>query len=93
VPPNEEAARFGGTDQSGSDSENTSTSIIPQCDEACTAIALLAHDLLHFAAATDDANLARLAPHVFRLAVEIHAIGQVLPAAVMLATLNHEVAA
>ncbi len=82
-----------GAGQSGSDSENTSNNIIPQCDQACTAVALLAHDLLYLAAVTHDANLVRLALHVTRVAIQLHAIAQVLPAAVLLSTVGTEVAA
>jgi hypothetical protein len=82
-----------GAGQSGSDSENNPTTIIQQYDEAGTAVALFAHSLLHLASETHDANLVRLALHVVRIAVEIHAVGQVLPAAVLLATVPTEAAA
>jgi hypothetical protein len=85
-------ARSGGTNQSGNDINNIDL-IIAQHDELCTASALCAHALLHLAADTHDANLVRLAMHLMRIAIELHAIAQVLPAALMLATLESEVAA
>jgi len=92
MPQKVEAARSGGTDQSGNDINNIDL-IIAQHDELCTASALCAHALLHLAADTHDANLVRLAMHLMRIAIELHAIAQVLPAALMLATLESEVAA
>ncbi|HEU5347580.1 MAG TPA: hypothetical protein VFU63_03095 [Ktedonobacterales bacterium] len=49
--------------------------------------------MAHLASATEDGDIMRLARHMERITVELHAIGQVLPAAIMLATLDRGVEA
>jgi hypothetical protein len=49
--------------------------------------------MAHLASATEDVDLVRLALRLERITVELHAIGQVLPAALMLAALDGEVIA
>lgn len=92
MPQKANAARPVSPDQSGAQNNNDNN-IIAQCDGLCTACALFAHSLLHLAPDTHDANLTRLAMHLTRIAIQLHAIAQVLPAAVLLANVPMEVAA
>lgn len=80
-------------DGNHSNSSNITDTIIQHFDTFCTASAVNAHELVRLAATTENGVLVRLALHLERIARELHAIGQVLPAALMLATLDSEVAA
>lgn len=77
----------------GSSHNHISAVIIQQHDVLCTAAALQSHEMAHLASATEDGDIMRLARHMERITVELHAIGQVLPAAIMLATLDRGVEA
>lgn len=63
---------------------NNSKEILSRFDALCTASAVNAHELADRAASTESATLVRLALHLERISCELHAIGQVLPAALML---------
>lgn len=93
MPQSEEAARLADTNLSGCDNHHYVNPILRHYERVCTAAATSAHEILHLAAETDDANMVRLALHTDRIACELHAIAQVLSTALMLAMPEGEVAA
>jgi hypothetical protein len=86
-------SRQNGIQRQPSRIQATTDHILTLNDHACTEVAFLTHEVATLAARTEDAFMVRLALYLERIACELHAIGQVLPAALMLATLESAVAA
>jgi hypothetical protein len=79
---------------------SSSRRILSRFDRLCTDSARCTHDLAQLAAVagipatkadvTESSELARITLHVERITCELHAIGQLLPAALMLACMAGE---